>query len=331
MTSPPASAADPRVSIVIPVYNEREDVQRLHQGIADAMGDERFEVLYVDDGSNDGTSGILDEIAREDPRARVVHFVRNYGQTAALTAGFRNARAPILVTMDADYQNDPADIPMLLGHLEHHDVVCGWRKDRKDTWLTRKLPSQAANWLISALSKVPLHDYGCTLRAYRREFVEDIPLYGEMHRFIPIYVTWAGARLTEVPVRHHPRIHGETKYGLSRIFKVLLDLTTVKFLRDFFVTPIYFFGWVGFLLVFAGLATGLAAILGWALFDSIELQLIAACLTVTAPMLAIFGVLEITLGIIAEVLIRMHFELQAKVPYKIRSMRNMDPPARDTS
>lgn len=311
----------PEISVIVPVYNERGDIGRLHQGIVEALEGRRLEVLYVDDGSSDGTGAILDELAQDDPRVKVIHFVRNYGQTAALTAGFRNARAPVLVTLDADYQNDPADIPMLLEHLDRADVVCGWRKDRQDATITRLIPSRVANWLISALSKVPMHDYGCTLRAYRREFVQDIPLYGEMHRFIPIYVTWAGARITEVPVRHHPRIHGSAKYGLERTFKVLLDLTTVKFLRDFFVTPIYFFGWVGFMLVFAGLISGMVAIPCWYLLDR---PLIAACLTIVAPMLSIFGVVEITLGIIAEVLIRMHYEIQGKNPYKIGTTRNMD-------
>jgi glycosyltransferase involved in cell wall biosynthesis len=319
-----AAPGELELSVIVPVYNERGDIERLHEGIVGALAGLRFEVLYVNDGSIDGTAQVLDQLAEGDERVKIIHFVRNYGQTAALTAGFRNAAAPVLVTMDADYQNDPADIPMLLEHLDEYDVVCGWRKDRQDATVTRLIPSKAANWLISKLSKVPLHDYGCTLRVYRREYVQDIPLYGEMHRFIPIYVTWAGARLTEVPVRHHPRIHGQAKYGLERIFKVLLDLTTVKFLRDFFVTPIYFFGWVGFMLVFAGILSGLAAIPCWYL---VERPLIAACLTIVAPMLTIFGVVEITLGIIAEVLIRMNYEIQGKNPYKIDVTRNMDRPA----
>lgn len=280
-----------------------------------------FEVLYVNDGSRDQSAQALDALAAKDKRTRVIHFVRNYGQTAALTAGIRHAKAPLLVTMDADLQNDPADIPELLKHIGEYDVVCGWRKDRKDSFLSRTLPSRAANWLISRLSKVPLHDYGCTLRVYRKEYIQGIPLYGEMHRFIPIYVTWAGAKLVEVPVRHHPRTRGESKYGLSRIPKVLLDLTTVKFLRDFFVTPIYFFGWVGFLLVFGGLICGVVA--AW-LWTQPAQQLIAACLTVVSPMLAIFGVVEITLGIIAEVLIRMHYEIQDKAPYRIRRAENLE-------
>lgn len=312
----------PEVSVVVPVLDEVGNVEPLHAAIVAALEPVvSFEVIYVDDGSTDGTTAVLDRIADGDPRARVIAFVRNYGQTAALRAGIRHARAPVLVTLDADLQNDPADIPAMLDHLDDHDVVCGWRRDRKDPFLTRTLPSRAANWLISRLSKVPLHDYGCTLRAYKREYIRDIPLYGEMHRFIPIYVTWAGARLVEVPVRHHPRTRGKSKYGLTRIPKVLLDLTTLKFLRDFFVTPIYFFGWVGFLLVAAGVVAGLVAVGFWGWLDR---PLLAACLTVVSPMLAIFGVVEITLGIMAEVLIRMHHELLAKEPYRIRWTRNLD-------
>ena len=230
------------VSMVVPVYNEVDNVRPLVEAIAAAMGETPYEIVLVNDGSTDGSDAVLNAMAAEDSTIRVVHFVRNYGQTAALTAGIRHAKSPIIVTLDADLQNDPADIPAMLTKLDDADVVCGWRKDRKDPWLSRTMPSRLANALISKLSNVPLHDYGCTLRAYKREFLEQIPLYGEMHRFIPIYVTWAGAKLIEVPVRHHPRVRGTSKYGLSRVFKVLLDLTTVKFLRDFFVTPIYFFG-----------------------------------------------------------------------------------------
>ncbi len=309
------------VSIVVPVYDEAENLRDLHAAIIAAMESLAFEVLYVDDGSLDGSGRVLKEISDADPRARVITFVRNYGQTAALTAGIRHAVAPVLVTMDADLQNDPSDIPGMLEYLAEYDVVCGWRRDRQDPLLSRTLPSRAANALISRLSKVPLHDYGCTLRAYKREFIADIPLYGEMHRFIPIYVTWAGARIVEVPVRHHPRRRGVSKYGLSRIPKVLLDLTTVKFLRDFYVTPIYFFGWFGFLLVFAGGAAGVTAIMFWTV---VYRPLLATCLTVVSPLLASFGVVEITLGIIAEVLIRMHYELQHKAPYRIRHTRNLD-------
>ncbi|MDG1483089.1 MAG: glycosyltransferase family 2 protein [Myxococcota bacterium] len=311
----------PEISLVVPVFDEEDNLRDLHQAITDALTGMSYEVLYVNDGSVDRSAAVLDELARADTRARVIHFVRNYGQTAALTAGIRNARAPILVTLDADMQNDPADIPRMIDMLDEGcDVVCGWRKDRKDNTLTRTLPSKAANWLISRLSNVPLHDYGCTLRVYKREFIKDIPLYGEMHRFIPIYVTWAGARLTEVPVRHHPRTQGVSKYGLWRIPKVLLDLTTLKFLRDFFVTPIYFFGWLGIFLVAGGslaMASALAAYLTGA-------EGLAIGLMVLGPLLASLGLVEITLGIIAEVLIRMHYELQHKEPYRIGETRNME-------
>jgi glycosyltransferase involved in cell wall biosynthesis len=310
------------LSVVVPVYQEAGNIGPLYEAIRGALEGYEFELLMINDGSTDDSAAELNALADADERVKVVHFVRNYGQTAALTAGIRNASHELIVTLDADLQNDPADIPAMLEKLdEGYDVVCGWRRDRKDAALTRNLPSAVANRLISYLSKVHLHDYGCTLRIYKAEFIREIPLYGEMHRFIPIYVTWAGARLVEMPVRHHPRVRGESKYGLSRIPKVLLDLTTVKFLRDFYVTPIYFFGWLGFILVFAGLVAGLAAIPCWTVLDQ---PVIAACLTVVSPMLAIFGVLEITLGIIAEVLIRMHYDIREKAPYRVRSARNLE-------
>ena len=310
------------LSVVVPVYEEEGNLSPLHAQIAAALAGYDYEVLYVDDGSADGSPRELDALAEADPRVRVIRFVRNYGQTAALTAGIRKARHELIVTLDADLQNDPADIPAMLDKLdEGYDVVCGWRKDRQDAALTRNLPSWVANKLISRLSKVHLHDYGCTLRVYKAEYIREIPLYGEMHRFIPIYVTWAGARLAELPVRHHRRTRGESKYGLSRIPKVLLDLTTVKFLRDFYVTPIYFFGWVGIILFTSGLLTGLAAAAAWTALDQ---PVMAAVLTVVSPMLAIFGVVEVTLGIIAEVLIRMHYDIRQKEPYRIRLTRNME-------
>jgi len=323
-TEDPKGREAPDLSVVAPVFDEAGNLRPLHTAICTALGDRNFEVVYVNDGSTDGSREELDSIAKEDPRAKVIHFIRNYGQTAALSAGIHHSSAPLLATIDADMQNDPADIPAMLKRLdeENADVVCGWRNDRKDNFILRTLPSKIANWLISALSKVYLHDYGCTLRVYKREFIEEIPLYGEMHRFIPIYVVWAGARLIEVPVRHHPRTRGQSKYGLIRIPKVLLDLTTVKFLRDFFVTPIYFFGWVGFLMVFCGLFTGLLAIFFWGWTNQ---PLMAACLTIVSPLFAMVGVVEITLGIVAEVLIRMHYELQERPPYRIQTSRNFAP------
>jgi glycosyltransferase involved in cell wall biosynthesis len=310
------------VSIIVPIFNEKENVRPLHEAIHQALEGMEFELLLVNDGSTDGSTELLDTIAEEDPRVRVIHFVRNYGQTAALTAGFRNARHEHIVTLDGDLQNDPKDIPTLLDHLgDDCDVVCGWRKDRKDPYLTRKLPSKMANGLISRLSNVRVHDYGCTLRAYKAEFVREVPLYGEMHRFLPIYVTWAGARLKEIPVTHHPRTKGESKYGLGRIPKVLLDLTTLKFLRDYYVTPIYFFGLVGLMLVLAGLISGALAICAWSWW---EMPILASCLTVVAPMLVLFGVVQVTLGVMTEVMIRMHYDIRDKEPFRIRTTRNME-------
>jgi len=318
----PASSADiPAVSVCIPVYDEEGNIPHLHLAIERALEGIDFEVIYVNDGSRDGSAKALDALAERDDRARVVHFVRNYGQTAALTAGIHHARAPVLVTMDADLQNDPLDIPGMLEYLDRDeaDVVCGWRRDRQDALYTRTMPSRVANGLISWLSNVHLHDYGCTLRVYRREYIRGIPLYGEMHRFIPIYVTWAGARIIEVPVRHHPRTRGESKYGLGRIPKVLLDLTTVKFLRDFYVTPIYFFGWLGFLFMLAGTVALGASVVSWLA----GAPLLATVFAITGPVLGVSGVLEVTLGIIAEVLIRMHYEMQDKAPYRIRRASNL--------
>lgn len=318
MTTPP-DHPNPYLSLIVPVYDEEENLADLHQAIISAIDDLDFEVIYVNDGSKDGSAAVLEDIVRSDPRARIIHFVRNYGQTAALTAGIRHAKADILVTLDADLQNDPSDIPSMLEHLEHGDVICGWRKNRQDSYFSRTFPSKIANWLISRLSNVYLHDYGCTLRIYRKEFIQDIPLYGEMHRFIPIYVTWAGARLIEVPVKHHPRTRGVSKYGLWRIPKVLLDLTTLKFLRDFFVTPIYFFGWLGISFFLVGLVLTSSAIALWA--QGVHPAL-AGSLTTLGPIIAVLGLVEITLGIIAEVLIRMHFELQHKEPYRIARFSN---------
>lgn len=310
------------LSLVVPVYEEAGNLRPLHRAIVAALDGAGlpFECIYVDDGSTDASAQELRELAEEDNRVRVIRFVRNYGQTAALTAGIRHAKNPLLVTLDADLQNDPADIPAMLERLnEGYDVVCGWRKDRQDAALTRNFPSKVANALISRLSKVYLHDYGCTLRIYKREFIQGIPLYGEMHRFIPIYVTWAGAKLVEMPVRHHARTIGQSKYGLGRIPKVLLDLTTVKFLRDFYVTPIYFFGWTGFGFFGLGLLTLMAA-LGVALTGTLDLALI---LGASALLMVMLGTVEITLGIIAEVLIRMHHDVRDRPPYRIQRVHNL--------
>src|SRR6516165_3772342 len=251
------------ISVVIPVYNEEEALPAFFRVLADVLDrlPQSAEIVFADDGSTDGSAGRLDAIAETDSRVRVLHLSRNYGQTAALMAAIRNSSGDVVIPMDGDGQNDPADIPRLLEKLaEGFDVVSGWRVAREDNTLTRRLPSIVANWLISTLLRVPLHDYGCTLKAYRREVLEDVRLYGEMHRFIPIYAAWEGARVTEIAVSHHPRRFGRSKYGIGRIARVLLDLLIVYFIDRAFDRPIQFFGKLG--LGFLLLAV---AIFGWGL------------------------------------------------------------------
>src|SRR6266568_7220426 len=251
------------ISVVIPIYNEAEGLPALYRALSETLEHlpQSTEIVFVDDGSKDGSAAVLDEFGAADPRVRVLHLARNYGQTAALMAGFQNSSGDVVIPMDGDGQNDPADIPRLLDKLaEGFDVVSGWRTAREDNALTRRLPSVVANRLISALLHVPLHDYGCTLKAYRREVVEDVRLYGEMHRFIPIYAAWEGARVTEIAVAHHPRRFGTSKYGVGRISRVLLDLLIVYFIDRAFDRPIQFFG----KFAFGFLALALAA-LAWAL------------------------------------------------------------------
>src|SRR5919205_970270 len=244
------SSDTPDLSIFLPVFNEEPNLLPLHAKLDEALKSlgRSAEIVYVDDGSTDGSLRILREIVDLDPRVRVVALRRNYGQTAAMAAGIDAARGKVLIPMDADLQNDPADISRLLQKLdEGYDVVSGWRKNRKDKMVTRKIPSMIANRLISWIGGVPLHDYGCSLKAYRRESLQDVRLYGEMHRFIPIYAAWAGAPVTEIPVEHHPRTMGKSKYGLSRTLKVVFDLMTIKFMASYQTKPIYVFGSFGML------------------------------------------------------------------------------------
>ncbi len=309
------------ISIVVPVFNEAENLDPLADAIREALDPHEipFEVLLVDDGSTDGSVPVMDRIHEADPRFKLIKFIRNYGQTAAMAAGIDHASHDVVVTMDADLQNDPLDIPGMLSILdEGYDVVCGWRRDRKDRFLDRKLPSVIANWLISTMSKVYLHDYGCTLRACRRQYIQAIPLYGQMHRFIPIYVVWAGAKLVEVPVRHHPRRAGTTKYGLTRTFRVLLDLMTVKFLRDFYVNPIYFFGYFGFASIFAGSVAAAGSLFMKFYYGT---WMHKNPLVIIAAMCILLGFNAFFFGLIAEVLIRMNFEIQGKSAYRIRERR----------
>jgi glycosyltransferase involved in cell wall biosynthesis len=315
------------LSIVIPVYNEVDNLLILHEAIHTALNetpDLQWEMVLVDDGSKDGSLEILERLANEDPaHTRVVEFRRNFGQTAAIAAGIDYAQGQVIVLMDADLQNDPQDIPMMLEKInEGYDVVSGWRINRKDTFITRTLPSRMANWLISNVTGVHLHDYGCTLKAYRREVLTNFRLYGEMHRFIPAYATTVGARIVEIPVHHHARRFGKTKYGLTRTIKVLLDLFTVKFLMSYANKPIYLFGGAGIILIVLSALTMIFLLVRrfWmrvSVFDSPLFQM--------STMFTILGFQSILMGLIAELLVRTYHESQAKPTYTIR--RVLNPPA----
>ena len=310
-----------KISIIVPVYNERENITPLFDSLRAAMDptDEDYEIVFIDDGSADGGEALLDALPDADPRVRVIHFRRNFGQTAAMAAGFDHAAGDILIPLDADMQNDPGDIPAILAKLrEGFDVVSCWRKNRRDRMLTRKLPSMIANRMISRISKVPLHDYGCTLKGYRREVMEHVRLYGEMHRFIPVYASWVGARVAEIAVRHHPRRFGRSKYGLNRAFKVVLDLITVKMLGNYSTKPMYFFGGAGMFACAGGVFFGF-----WTLFDKYFNHVKAHNnpLLLLAAFLFIIGIQFILMGLVAELLIRTWFESQGKTPYIIRSIR----------
>lgn len=308
----------PEVSIFLPVYNEEPNLLPLHAKLDEALKklNRSAEIVYVDDGSTDGSLKILREIAELDPRVRVVALRRNYGQTAAMAAGIDAASGRVLIPMDADLQNDPADITRLLNKLdEGYDVVSGWRKNRKDKMVTRKIPSMMANRLISWIGGVPLHDYGCSLKAYRRESLEDVRLYGEMHRFIPIYASWAGARVTEIPVEHHPRMMGKSKYGLSRTLKVVFDLMTIKFMASYQTKPIYVFGMFGMLAFAISLFAGLYAVFLKIFHKADFVQTPLPILTIV--MFAV-GVQFLLMGLLAEMLVRTYHESQAKAIYAVR-------------
>jgi dolichol-phosphate mannosyltransferase len=318
---------NPKLSLFLPVYNEEENLHRLNERIFQTM--ERlghsFEVIYVDDGSADRSLELLKEFALKDNRVRVVAFRRNYGQTAAMAAGITAARGDVLIPMDADLQNDPADIEWLLAKLdEGYDVVSGWRKDRKDRLLTRTLPSKLANGLISKISGVQLHDYGCSLKAYRREVLKDVHLYGEMHRFIPIYASWAGARVTEIPVMHYPRVAGNSKYGLSRTIKVVFDLVTIKFMASYMTKPLYAFGWAGMLAFAISFLSALIAILmkfaGW----PHRASFIQTPLPVVAMVTLVLGIQLFLMGLIAEMVVRTYHESQGKPIYTIKTKINFE-------
>lgn len=311
------------ISLTVPIYNEEQNIPLLYEQVREVLS--RFgrpwELILVNDGSSDGSAEALDRIAEADSRVKVIHLRRNFGQTAAMMAGFDFASGDIIIPMDGDLQNDPADIPRLLAKLdEGYDVCSGWRKERQDAKVRRNLPSTIANRLISVISGVHLHDYGCTLKAYRSNVIKGVKLYGEMHRFVPIYASWQGARVTEIPVAHHARKFGESKYGLERTLKVVLDLIVVKFLSKYAQKPMYVFGTFGFLSLALGLFAGLWAVY-LKLFDGISF--IQTPLPLVFVMTAITGVMCILMGLLAELLTRTYHESQDKSVYLVGETRNL--------
>jgi len=314
------------ISVTVPVFNEVESIVPLYESVAIVLKSlgTPWEMILVNDGSSDGTAAVLDKVAAADTNVKVIHLRRNFGQTAAMMAGIDFARGDIIIPMDGDLQNDPMDIPRLLAKLdEGYDVVSGWRSARKDATLTRNLPSWLANRLISGISGVHLHDYGCSLKAYRKNVIKDVKLYGEMHRFIPIYARWMGAKVVEIPVRHRARQFGASKYGLERVFKVILDLAVIKFLDRYLVKPIYVFGGAGLIMLITAFAT-LAVALGLRVFEGISL--IQTPLPLLAVMLFLMGCISILMGLLAEMLMRTYFESQGRHSYRVRDRINTGPP-----
>lgn len=309
----------PEVSVVMPLLDEQDNIGPLYEQITQTLADRHsYEIIFVDDGSVDESFAVLAKLQKADAKVRVIRFRRNFGQTAALSAGFAHARGQIIIAMDADLQNDPADIPKMISKLgEGFDVVSGWRKKRHDHVLTRLLPSKMANWLISGITGVKLHDYGCTLKAYRREVLAETKLYGEMHRFIPALASWSGAKISEMVVNHRPRTAGVAKYGLSRTWKVLLDLITVKFLGSFSTKPIYIFGSLGLLSAAGSILFGLAVIYQKVRFET---DMSGNPLLILTAVFIIATIQFILMGLLAELLVRTYHESQGRPTYVIKEI-----------
>jgi dolichol-phosphate mannosyltransferase len=310
------------LSVIIPAKNEERNLPPLIERVFSVLRGigRSFEVIVVNDGSTDGSLRVLRDLVTSYPELQVIDLARNYGQTAALMAGFNHARGEIIVPIDADLQNDPADIPLLLAKLEEgYDVVSGWREERHDATIRRNLVSRIANVVISRFSGVHLHDYGCTLKAYRRDVIGPVRLYGEMHRFVPVYASWYGARITEVSVSHRPRLHGKSNYGLERILKVMLDLMVVRFLDRWIGKPIYIFGGFGVLCFFVA-AISFTYMLYLKFFSN--LSMIQTPLPLLVVMSIMIGVMSIGLGLVAEIMVRTYFESQGKNTYHTRELIN---------
>lgn len=312
------------VSVVIPIYNERDNISRLYWELNKVLPnlDVPYEILFVDDGSKDGSTEALKELAASDAHVKVVAFRRNYGQTSAMQAGIDFASHDVIITMDGDLQNDPSDIPMMLAKLEEgYDLVHGWRRDRKDAMLLRKIPSRIANKLIARVTRFPINDLGCTLKAIRREIAQELELYGEMHRFIPILAHQRGARCAEVITKHHPRTAGKTKYGIDRTFRVILDLITVKYMLDYFAHPMKLFGGIGlwsFTLSFLAIVATAAMKLGFGV------DMTGNPLLLFSVVAGMAGLQFLTLGLLGEVTARIYFGSQQKQYYAVRELINFD-------
>ncbi len=320
-----------RLSVVIPVFNEEENIPLLFEGLVDTLSKLELtsEIIFIDDGSTDRSLEVMRELAEQNASVRVVVLRRNFGQTAALDAGFKHATGDVIIPIDADLQNDPADIPRLLAKLaEGYDVVSGWRRRRRDPWLTRILPSAIANRLISAFTRVKLHDFGCTLTAYRRDIIADVHLFGEMHRFLPVWAAWAGGRVAEIEVAHPPRRHGTSNYSLLRTYRVIVDLITVHFLVSYISKPAYFFGKFG-------LAAFLLSItaFGWTAFDMLALgiKVHRNPIFLIGIFFGLIGVQVVFAGLLAELNVRTHFAAEGHPPYFVRELINLQPEAENES
>jgi glycosyltransferase involved in cell wall biosynthesis len=309
----------PEISVVVPLLNEASNIGPLYEQITQTLSDEySYEIIFVDDGSSDDSFAVLTDVQKDDNQVRVIRFRKNFGQTAALSAGFAHSRGKFIIAIDADLQNDPADIPKMIAKLdEGFDVVSGWRKKRHDNAITRLLPSVIANWLISKITGVKLHDYGCTLKAYRREVLAETKLYGEMHRFIPALASWSGAKIAEMAVNHRPRTAGVAKYGLARTWKVLLDLLTVKFLGSFSTKPIYIFGGLGLLSAAGSIVLGLTV-----LYQKLSLgtDMSGNPLLILTAVFIIATIQFILMGLLAELLVRTYHESQNRPTYVIKEI-----------
>lgn len=323
--------SSPSVSIVIPVFNELENTPLMYDELTAVMqgSGRQYELIFVDDGSIDGTRDRLKELAKQDQRVKLVLFRRNYGQSAAMLAGLQHAQLDYVVTIDGDLQNDPKDIPMMLGHLDDgYDLVHGWRKERQDKLISRKIPSKIANWLISRTTGFPIHDLGCTLKAIRREIASQIELYGEMHRFIPILAHQLGAKSIEVVTHHRARQFGETKYGIGRTFRVVLDLMTVKFMLNYLSSPMKLFGKLGLWVTGAGVLSGLATIV-MRLLSGVDMT--GNPLLLLGAISIILGVQFFSLGLIGEMCVRIYYGNEKNSPYQVRETANFEANSKQTN